>query len=303
MDLPIPNLRHFVRVAELRSYREAAESVHRSQPAISLSIRELERRLDRRLFETHDRARLTPFGETFLPRARMLLERYDRDCEGLHQLARGAVGRLAIGCVSTAIIHWVAEVTARFLQSFPGIELSLIDDNTTGVERRVLAGELDFGVCGRQSTDPRLVFQTLVRDRFGVVCRRDHPWAKRSSVAWAEIEGQPLIENVAHHHLRDWPEARPLLRPMLSVGNILSLEALLEQGVGIAVLPELSVTRRIRTLAFVPLRKPRVDRELGMLRSRDASPSPPAEAFERMLRARITQKPIAPLSAHARSSA
>ena len=60
-DLSITHYRHFLLVAELRSFRAAAARAFRSQPALSLSIREMEQRLGQPLFERGNRNTLTRF--------------------------------------------------------------------------------------------------------------------------------------------------------------------------------------------------------------------------------------------------
>ena len=76
-DLSITHYRHFLLVAELRSFRAAAARAFRSQPALSLSIREMEQRLGQPLFERGNRNTLTRFGQDCLPLARELVEHHD----------------------------------------------------------------------------------------------------------------------------------------------------------------------------------------------------------------------------------
>ncbi|MDO7642690.1 MAG: LysR family transcriptional regulator, partial [Reinekea forsetii] len=76
-ELKIAQLRHFVWVAELKGFHVAAEKAHRTQPAISLSIRDLEKKLGEGLFEKRNaktaKTELTPFGSHFLPKAKELI--------------------------------------------------------------------------------------------------------------------------------------------------------------------------------------------------------------------------------------
>ena len=283
-DLSISHYRHFLLVAELGSFRAAAVRAFRSQPALSLSIREMEQRLGQPLFEPGNRGTLTRFGQDCLPLARELVDHHDRVAGALSGLANNGAGSLTMASVASAATHWLPELVAAYRAQYPAVSLRLFDDNSEGVERMVLAGEVELGVCSTVSRDRRLSFEPLMRDAFGLVCHRGHPLAGRKSVTWREISDLPLVGTIAHRQLAGHPQAAFMLDRQVFVSNMMSLLAMLERGVGVTVLARLGVPPDSPGLAFVPLSRPRIERELGIARLAGRSLSPAAARMEEMLR-------------------
>lgn len=284
-ELSIVHYRHFLLVAELRSFRAAAARACRSQPALSLSIREMEQRLGQPLFERGDGNALTRFGQDCLPLARELVGHHGRVAGALAGLARNEAGTLTMASVATVAMHWLPQLVAAYRERYPAVALRLFDDNSAGVERMVLAGEVELGVCSPVSRDRRLSFEPLLRDAFGLVCHRGHPLADRECVTWREIAGLSLVGTVAHRQLADYPQAAFMLERQVFVSNMMSLLAMLERGVGVTVLARLGVPPDSSGLAFVPLVRPRIERELGILRLAGRSLSPAGARMQEMLRA------------------
>lgn len=285
-ELSIAHYRHFLLVAELRSFRAAAERAFRSQPALSLSIREMEQRLGQALFERGNRIALTAFGQQCLPLARELVEHHDRVTGALGRLARNEAGTLAMASVAMAATHWLPELVETYRAEHPQVSLRLFDDNSEGVERMVLAGEVELGVCSPVTHDKRLVFEPLMRDTFGLVCHRGHSLAGRTSVTWKQIAGLPLVGTVAHRQLAAYPQQAELLaHRQVFVSNMLTLLSMLERGVGVTVLARMGVPPDYASrLAFVPLARPRIERELGIMRLDRRTLSPPAQSMQALLR-------------------
>src|SRR5215469_7912727 len=134
----LEQLAYFVAVARLRHFSRAAESVHVAQPSLSKQIRVLEREIGTPLFS---RARgnitLTPAGETLLPLAKRILADVDtahREVQDLTGLRRG---RVRVGATPSLIGSLLAHALARFHQSFPGIELRVVQGGS-----RDLVGDL-----------------------------------------------------------------------------------------------------------------------------------------------------------------
>lgn len=276
-------LRHFLLVAEQGSFQSAADQASRSQPTITKSIQALEQQLGYALFEPGQRTAPTPFGQACLPLARELLLHYERTLSALDALAVGTAGHVAVAAIGSLVTHWLPPLVQRFMAEHPDVTVRMCDDNSENVLRMVLAGEVDFGLCSAIGEDPRLSMTPLVENRFGFVCRRDHPWAARRSLTWAELDDQPLIWTTAHRQITHAPALRTLARARLRTDNILSLLALLSQGVGVTVLGELAIPPDATGLAFVPLTSPRLCRSMSLMRLAERTPGPAAAILIGML--------------------
>jgi DNA-binding transcriptional LysR family regulator len=284
LELSVRHLKYFLLVAELGSFRAAAARAGRSQPALSLAIGELEQRLGQKLFEPSTRATLTSCGQACLPLARELVENYERALDHIGKLARNEAGNLTLASIVSLAMHWLPDVVPRYVGLYRGVHLRLLDDNSPNIERMVLAGEVDLGLCSEVSRDERLAFEPLLRDGFGIVCRTDHPLARRKSLTWKDLRGTPLIDTVTNEVFAKLPEARPLQYETLFISNTATLLSMLERGLGVSVLPRLALPPASTTLCFVPLTKPHVERELGMMMLKNRTLAPPAAAMRDLLK-------------------
>jgi DNA-binding transcriptional LysR family regulator len=287
VELSVAQLRHFLHVVDTGSFRAAAERAHRSQPALSLSIKDLEHRLGQPLFQRTKPAQLTPFAQDCLPFVRDFVAAHERACESLGRLASGESGSVSVASVMTATTHWLSDVVPEFARIHPDVSVRLVDENSTNIEKLVAAGTIDFGVCSQVSTGTeQFVFEPLARDAFGLVCRHDHALARRRSIDWDALVGQALVGTTTHRSLAAYAQAAPLQQPAMYVENMSALLALLDRGNHITVLPALAVPPYATGLTFVRLKNPTVERELGILSLRGRVPRPPAAAMMDMVRAR-----------------
>lgn len=279
-DVKLQQLRYFVLVAELQSYHAAAERAARTQPAISLAIRELEHRLGETLFERGNKTELTPFGRHCYPHARALLEHYDRVVEQMALAAERRLGRVAIACVPSFASQVLPPILGRFAERYPDIQLGVEDDTARNVQHRVLEQRVDFGIGSLWEEDPNLEFEPVLRDEMGLVCRRDHPLAlAERPLAWADLAGHKLINNGTVRLLDGTPAQATMAQAHFSVSNVISLLAVLRADIGITTLPRLAVPQDDPDLCFVPLGEPSIERRVGILHTRRQSLSPAARAL------------------------
>jgi DNA-binding transcriptional LysR family regulator len=287
-DLPTHFLRYFVLIAETGSYGAAAQKTHRSQPAISLAIKQLETVLGQALFEPADRTRLTPFGAACLPSAQEFLQCQSRTVETLRKLSGNDLGKITLACVPTAATHLLPAVLPRFVEQYPGVDITLLDDNSRNIERMVAAEEVDFGICSHVSTDNRFAFEHIIRDEYGVVCHAGHPLAKRKRMTWTEIANMPLLGSAAHHQLKEFPDAPALAEPRIFISNMMSLLSMLDRGLGVSVLAALAIPPYYADrLHFVALSEPQITRRLGILRLTRRSFSVPAMSLLTLIREHV----------------
>ena len=279
-DVKLQQLRYFILVADLKSYHAAAERASRTQPAISLAIRELEHKLGEALFEKGNKAELTPFGRQCYPQAKALLEHYSRAVDQMSMAAERRTGQVALACVPSFASQMLPDILQRFVADHPEIRISVEDDTAEHVHQRVLHRHVDFGIASLWNLDANLSFEPLLQDPMGLVCRRDHPLASRPQpLDWTEIEGETLITNGTVRLLDGTPAREVMERAHLSVSNMISLRALLRAGIGVTALPRMAVDERDPDLCFVELAGPLVQREIGLLAPRRYSLSPAAQAL------------------------
>ncbi|OED46064.1 LysR family transcriptional regulator [Endozoicomonas sp. (ex Bugula neritina AB1)] len=270
-DLKITQLRHFVLVAELKGFHAAAKRAHRTQPAISLSIRDLTNKLGEPLFEKcntrTNKTKLTAFGEQILPKAKELIAHHDRVAQDMALIAEHKIGHLRLAAVPSVASQLLPSLLVRFLGEKPNLHVSFYDDNSLSILKMVEKQQVDFGIAHIFNKDdhPDKTFTHLWEDNIGVVCRKDHPLAKKRSVHWKSLSRCRLINNGTSVSLEN-SEASSLQRhSQIYVSNMISLIAMLEAGFGVTTLPWLAFPKDSQTLAFVPLSVPKLTRKLGIV--------------------------------------
>lgn len=288
-ELKIAQLRYFVLVAELKSFHAAARQAFRTQPAISLAVRELEQKLGQALVEKGGgRVELTPFGEHCLPLFRGLIEHHDRIARETTLLARHEIGQVSIATVPSVASRLLPGPLARFVAEHPNVQVSIQDGTAESVQQLLTKGQVDFGISSLWVEDEQIEFAPIAHDQVGVVCRADHPLVQvGGALHWSQLQGLPMIGNGTSRLLEGTDAACLLEHSRLFVSNMISLIAMLEEGVGISTLPYLAFPLENEKLAFLPLAAPKVERQIGMLTRKGHSLSPAAGALMAFLQAQL----------------
>ncbi|MCX2900455.1 LysR family transcriptional regulator [Pseudomonas mandelii] len=290
-ELKITQLRYFVLVAQLKSFHGAAKQAYRTQPALSLAVRELEQKLGQALFEKGGKTELTPFGEHCLPLFQDLLAHHDRIASEVSLLARHEIGQVSIATVPSVASRLLPQLLARFVSEHPKIQISIQDGNADSVQQLLMQGQVDFGISSVWMPDENIDFLPILSDQVGVVCRKDHPLAAAGAeLHWSSLQAYPLVRNGTSRLLEKTEAAVLLESSLLFVSNMISLIAMLEEDIGITTLPSLAFPAGNKHLVFVPLAEPRVERQIGILSRKNRSLSPAAAELMEFLRLNMQLK-------------
>jgi DNA-binding transcriptional LysR family regulator len=285
----IADLRAFVTVGELQSFAAAAKALHLSQPALSRRISHLEDMLGVRLFDRTTRSvALTLLGGRFLGEMRGLVEDLDRSVLSLRDAADLEAGDVTIGCVFSAVHHFLPPVIRAFRAKHPNVLVRIIEEGADEVLASVKHGEADLAVNYIGMQDPEVEFAPLLKEPYVLACPAGHPLARRRSVRWEELAQHPLarVSHASRNRLfidQALAELPPLPRPTIEVRHVSTLIGLVESGLGLAVVPQLTLPLDRATVVGVKLDKPAVHRTLAIVRRRGRSLSPAAAAFARLL--------------------
>jgi DNA-binding transcriptional LysR family regulator len=188
-------LRYFVAVAEELHFGRAARRLNLSQPPLSVQIRTLEREVGTPLLiRTQRRVELTEAGRVLLDDARRLLEQAEAAVVHVRRAAAGAIGRLAIGFVSTVDYSILPPLVRRFRQKHPGIALKLLE--LTGDRQQALlqSGELDLGLSILPSPAAGLTMRQVFREPLIAAVPANHRLAGRRRTALRSLAQEPFIQ-------------------------------------------------------------------------------------------------------------
>lgn len=298
MKINLTDLQAFVGVAELGSFRAAAESVHLSQPALSRRVEKLEEALGVRLFDrTTRRVSMTAVGRDFSRKARALLDELEGALLAIRDVAATQSGEVTVACVPSAVYYYLPDFIRRYHEKNPRIRVRIIDEAANTVLASVICGEADFGVNFIGTQEPELDFQPLMQERFVAACRRDHPLARKKRVSWTELgayDYMTVSKSSGNRLLLDLALAEVAGRPkwFYEVRHVETLLGLVEAGLGVAAVTQLALPGSADSvLVGVPLVEPVVTRTLGLISRRGRSLPPAAQAFYDLLMADMPAKP------------
>ena len=284
----LADLRAFIAAAELRSFAAAAKVLHLSLPAFSRRISNLETRLGVRLFDRTTRSiELTQLGSRFLREITAVVEELDRSVHGLRDAAQLETGDVTIGCVFSAVLHFLPPVIDAYRERHPNVLVRIIEQGADGVFATVKHGEADFGInyIGMQESD--VTFTPLLNEPFVLACRADHALGARRSVRWDELAAwdQVRVSHASRNRVfidNALAELPALPRPVCEVQHVSTLIGLVDAGLGVAIVPQLTVPRRPASVVGIPLDPP-VTRTIGLIQRAGRTLSPAADAFAKLL--------------------
>ncbi|MFT4069662.1 LysR substrate-binding domain-containing protein [Paraburkholderia sp.] len=290
MNVTLRQLRVFIEVARLQSFSRAGDEIGLTQSAVSRCVRELEGEIGLKLIDRTTRdVQLTDVGGNLVSSVSRLLSDLDDALREIREIGEQRRGRVVVAASPTVACRLMPRVVASCVQQFPYVTLGLRDDVQSDVVRKVKSGEVDFGVIIGPFSDDDLLSETLMTDSFCVVSRDDHPLAARKQVAWKDLDGEQLV-------MLDYASgSRPIIDAVMQaqgvnaavvqeLGHSATVFGLVEAGVGISVLPWLALPLPAGASLVARALVPRAERRVELVRRRDRSLSPAAEAVWNLIR-------------------
>lgn len=263
-----------LRVAEMGSVQRAADAIGVTQSSVTQTLAYLETLLDERLFQRHARGVTpTPTCVALLPVARQVLMGL---AEGTELLAerqrRGAVVRLLAS--QAAVLSLLRPRLPGFHRRHPAVQVQLREAEGEDQLLAVARGEVDLVACRRPVALPEgWHFSPLLEDRFVVVCRAEHPLARRRRIEWRTLGRETWLlapagtaARLCFDDLALRFDLAPRTHPLVSRSFVLMAHTLLNEPV-LALLPLSFVQHEVDAgrLALPPLAEVPALPPLGLL--------------------------------------
>jgi DNA-binding transcriptional LysR family regulator len=273
--LNLDQLRSFVLVIETGSFSAAADRLGISQPAVSLQVRQLERRLSVRLIErVGKRAKATPAGMELLRHAQHIGSAVENALDALADHASGVAGRVRLGTGATACLHFLPAVLRTLREQFPALSVVVSTGNTEDQARKVEENSLDLALVTLPAAGRALAAMPVLEDEFVAIGRLDVAPLK-ARVAPADLGALPLVlfEPAANtRKLVDrWFSAEGLQpQPVMELGSVEAMKEMVAAGLGYAIVPGMSMAGRGAHPELKTSRlNPRMHRTLAVVLRRD----------------------------------
>ena len=291
MKIDTLGMQAFIAIADHGTFQKAADALHITQTALTRRLQNIEALLGVKLVERTTRSvAVTRIGRDFLPQCRRLVSDLATALTEIRETGKALRGDVTMACVPTAGVQYLPHIIRAYSARHPDNRITILDHSSSGVAGAVLRREAEFGINLAQPGHPELVTLPLIKDRFVLICRDDHPLASGKTLTWKRLQAHRLIvagSDSSNRPLLDLAlRPAPLaLRAHYEVQRSSTAVGLVAAGVAAAVVPRLAIQRgtypMIRILALID---PVISRDLVLITRRNSHLSPAAQALYDLIR-------------------
>ena len=318
MDLELRHHRHAIALAEHRSFQRAARALEISQPALSRSIQELERRMGATLFSrSHGGVEATDVGRIYLAKARAVIAQ-SGDLEREMHLIRGLeIGELRFGAGVYPSEMFVARAMARMAKAHPSVKLTAVSNSIDTLLQMLRRREIDFAIGDQKTAELErgLRVTPLAWHRGYLVVRAGHPLLASPSPKLKEVLRYPLTlttrlppDMLSNFLQGKGGKGAASMLPAITCDSPTMMKAIVADSDAIGLMPMSLVAGEIADgeLVALPVEAPWLGRTFAIIEIEARSLSPSAEQFLRYIReadeaAARVDPPGAPASGRRRS--
>jgi DNA-binding transcriptional LysR family regulator len=289
--MDINHLEVFLAVAQERSFSRAAETLHRTQPAVSQAIRRLETELGESLFDRSSKdGTLTAAGRVLLDFSQQMLNLRQHAHSAIRELRDLHRGKLTLGANEYTVMSLLPLIPI-FRARHPHIKIEIKRSLASRIPGEIIGRDVEIGVVSFKPSDPAIKFLSIGADELALVVAPGHPLAAKGVVSVRELGAESFIaHNVPSPYrekvIKTFEKHRTPLNISMEMPTLESIKRLVEQGLGIALIPRLAAQIEIERKQLVGLvvREMKFERRLHMIYRKGATLSHAAKAFLRVAR-------------------
>lgn len=274
--LNLDALRTFAQVIELGSFSAAAERGGITQPAVSLQVRQLERRFGLKLVErVGRRAGPTAAGLELLTHIRAIDAALTQAEQAMTAHASQVTGRVRLGTGATACTYLLPPLLADLRRRFPALDVVASTGNTADMLRGLENNTLDIGLVTLPAPGRMIEATPVLEDEFVAIFPARGALAIPDTATPQALAALPLVLFEPGARTRrlvdDWFEAAGVAaKPVMELGSTEAMKEIVAAGLGCAVLPRLAVSGAgQRSALVVRSLTPRLSRTLAIVVRRD----------------------------------
>ncbi len=284
--MELSQLEVFLAVAHEHRFSRAAEKLHRTQSAVSQTIRKLEDELGEALFDRSSREGvLTDAGHVLYEYAEKLLNLRQDAHESLMELRELQKGKLVIAANEFTALY-LLPVLAEFRRLHPMIKITVQRALGSRIPDDVLQHSAEVGVLSYKPEEPRLHSVVTYLDELVLVVPPKHPLAAAREVSIRQLGAESFVAHIVSSPYREkvlqtFERHKTPLHMDLELPTLQAIKQFVAMGNGVAFMPEMSVEAELARgeLISIPVRELRVQRKLRLIYRKEAGLSHAARAF------------------------
>ena len=256
----------FVRTVELGSLTKAAQSLGSTQSRISHILNDLEEEYG---FSLMRRNRggivLTEAGRMLLPKMQEILSKEQALSECIDEIRNANAGTVRLGVSTSVAVHWLPGMIRAFQTAHPGAKLEMRSGDYHDVDQWLREGSVDLGFVTLPGPAGMRTIP-LAEDPLVAILPKDHRLARLSQIPIQELDQDPfisLLQSSDHdiHRALDNAGVHPNIQ--FTTKDDYAILAMVEQGLGISIVPQLLIRGRAQNLAVRPL-EPQASRTIAL---------------------------------------
>ncbi len=288
-------LKVFRVVADLLSYRRAAEELHLTQPAVTAQIRSLEEGLGIALFDRIGReTSLTPAGATLLQYVRRIEAVANEAVAALAPFGGLEGAELSIGASHTVAVYLLPKFLPQLTREWPKLRIHVVGGSTNEVLQALTTHQISVGLIEAPAHRPDLKIEAFGQDELALIVRHDHRFAKKHTIKAAELVQEPILLREVGSGMRQFVEEylerngvlRQQLRTVVDLNSTEGIVAAVEAGLGIGFVPYLAIEKvlALGSVKVVQLDNGPIRRQLSIVLLNGPDPRGPVWQLLELLR-------------------
>ena len=299
-DIRARELLTVMALAEYGSFVAAAAYLKTSQPALTRTIKRVERVLGVTLFARNTRrVEITAAGREFVAVAERILNELHLTVRNLSEVTNEQRGRITLTTYSAFAVNPLPKLVRRYRETRPLIEVRIREGRQSEIVEDVRNGAADFGIGYVNALPDLLEATTLKKEQLYVLIPTSHPLAikKKPKVRLAELKDEPLVSAPNDTYLRRLVDAAAMsagftLHYSVTVDRLLSILHHVSAGVGIGILPSgcLPTSQWGEGFHSAQLTEPALSVAVGLITARGRYLTPAASGMVSMIRDQMTKQ-------------
>lgn len=270
MTVNLPQLKAFLAVVEAGGFSAAADELGMSQSAVSHAVASLERELTAPLLVRAAPVRTTALGERILPHARTALSAARFVEQVAAEAAKTMTGTVRLACTPTVCRGLIPGLLRHWAEDQPRVTVKAFEGDSTEVTTWLADGVADAAILIDPPPGPGV---HLAEDHYRAVLPRDHPLAGEPCVDIGDLADDRFLispDNCETRIRAIHTRAGLPFAPTHRVHDLTTLISMVQAGIGVTVLSEVSRSLLPADLSLLPLR-PAVSRHLVLTGPRTRS--------------------------------
>ena len=295
--MDISQLEVFLSVAQEKSFSRAAESLHRTQPAVSQAVRRLEGELGEPLFDRSSKdGTLTAAGKVLFDFAQQMMNLRQHAHSAIRELRDLHRGKLTLSANEYTVMG-LLPLIPTFRARHPHIKIEVKRSLASRIPSEILGRDAEIGVVTFKPNDASISSIPVISDELALIVAPEHPLATRGTVSVKELGAETFIaHNVPSPYrervIKTFEKHRTPLNISMEMPTLEAIKRFVEQGMGVALVPRLTAQSEIARGQVVALtvREMRLERGIHLIYRKGATLSHAARAFLAVAREKRTTK-------------